>query len=238
MRLKITIDTTNKWIPFEYHRFLQGMIYHALDLDLGTFFHEQGFQIHDRTYKMFVFSELSGRYHIDRQGLVFEEPASFYVSSISSDFMNQIYLFFHQTSYVTLGKLSVKVLEAIPVEDIIYHDSHEYILQTLSPITCYKTDEKHFTTYFHPQSQDFENSLRDNISRKYKALFDDDSKEYFAINEVLRYKKVKVKFKKSLYTGYICTLKVHVSDGYLKLLLHAGLGSKNSSGFGMVKIVE
>lgn len=237
MRIKITIDITNKWIPFEYHGFIQGVIYHALDIRLGSFFHDKGFYIQDRKYKMFVFSELSGRYHIHKKGLIFEEPASFYISSVSSDFMNQLYLYFKNTTSITLGKQIVKVLDVTQVEDVTYHDNNEYILQTLSPITCYKTDKKHFITYFHPKSQDFENSLKDNISRKYKILFKNDFYEYFKIVEIIRYKEVKVKYKKSIYIGYICTMKINVSNGYLKLLLHVGLGAKNAAGFGMVKIV-
>lgn len=238
MRLKITIDAKDKLIPYEYHGFLQGVIYHALNESNGTFFHDQGFSNENRVYKLFVFSELIGKYTPTREGLIFKELASFYVSCVSSEFMNELYAYFHSVNVIALGKQYFEVISADPVEDEIYHDDHEYILQTLSPITCYKTDEKHFTTYFHAKSQDFEESLCNNLARKYLSLFDDNKEEYFKINEVIKCKEVKVKFKKSVYVAYTCTMKVCVSDNYLKLLLHTGLGSKNAAGFGMVKIVK
>ncbi len=238
MRLKITINTIDRFVPYEYHGFLQGVIYHALGQEQGNFFHNQGYTTDNRTYKMFVFSELQGKYVPSKNGLIFKEPAYFYISCISSDFMNQMYMFFSNELYITLGKQAFEILEVGIVSDIEYNESHDYILQSLSPITCYKTDEKHFTTYFHPKSLDFEESLRNNISRKYKILFENDEREFFEIKNIIRFKEVKVKFKKSIYVAYICTLKVHVSDGYLKLLLHTGLGAKNAAGFGMMKIVN
>lgn len=237
MRLKITINTIDKLIPYEYHGFLQGVIYHALNPKNATFFHDEGFSINNRIYKMFVFSELNGKYKPTKEGLIFQEAACFYISSISSEFMNQLYLHFSNEPYITLGNQSLEILTVEPVSDLEYHENQEYILQTLSPITCFKTDEKRFTTYFHAKSQDFENGLKNNMSRKYLTLFDSDDDQFFEIKKIIRCKEVKVKFKKSIYVAYVCTMKVHVSDGYLKLLLHTGLGSKNAAGFGMVKIL-
>lgn len=236
MRLKVRVNLTNKTIPYEYHGFLQGMIYHALLEDQGTFFHDEGFELKNRIYKMFVFSDLSGKYEASRNGLKFLEPATFYISSISSEFLNQLFLYFSKTPYVRFGEQYVEVLEAVPVKDMMYSEDCIYTLQTLSPITAYKTDEKKYTTYFHPKSQDFENSLRDNLNRKYHILYDNSDDQFFEILNIDRYKEVKVKFKKNITLAYICTMKVRVSDRYLKLLMHAGLGSKNAAGFGMMKI--
>lgn len=236
MRLKVTVNITNKLIPYEYHGFLQGMIYHALLEDQGKFFHDEGFELKNRVYKMFVFSELSGKYEASREGLKFLEPATFYVSSISSDFLNQLYLYFKETPYVRFGGQYAEVVEVLPVKDIEYDAKNIYVLQTLSPILAYKTDEKSYTTYFHPRSQDFENSLRDNLNRKYSILYNNSDDEFFEILNIERCKEVKVKFKKNVFVAYVCSMKVRVSDKYLKLLMHTGLGSKNAGGFGMVRI--
>ncbi|RGG78381.1 CRISPR-associated endoribonuclease Cas6 [Coprobacillus sp. AM29-13] len=236
MRLKITIETKNKFIPFEYHGFLQGVIYHSLDKEQGNFFHDEGFG-EQRIYKMFVFSELSGHYHVVKGGLMFDETASFYVSSVSSKLLNTLYEKVHQEGFIYLGKTKFKVVEAIPVKDVIYHEDHVYYLTTISPIVCYKTDAKKFMTFFHPKSQDFELSLQENLRRKYLTLFEDDTNELFEIQEIIKYRNTKVKYKKMVYNAYNCTMKVKVSPGYLKLLMHVGLGSKNAAGFGMVRIL-
>jgi len=237
MRLKVSINLKDKWIPFEYHGFLQGIIYRALDKNSGTFFHNQGFNSNNRIYRMFVFSELCGKFHIQNKGIVFDEEADFYISSISSDFMNQLYLYFYNNDYIMLGKVKAEIVNVMPVEDQVYNDNHEYILKTLSPIVCYKTDQKKYRTYFNPKSQDFEDSIRNNLLRKYNILYDKNN-EYFEILQIIKTKEVKVKFKKCIYPANNLTMKVKVSDKYLKLLLHTGLGSKNASGFGMMKILK
>lgn len=237
MRLKITLQTTNKFIPFEYHGFLQSTIYHALDNNTSTFFHDVGFG-KNRIYKMFVFSELNGKYRLVNDGLIFKEPVSFYVSSIIPEFINQLYTYFSSTTSIILGKEIIDILDVSIIEFLTYNDSNEYIINTLSPITSYKTDKKHFTTYFHPKSEDFENSLKDNLSRKFSIFSSDNSNEFFEIKEIIKCKEMKVKYKNSIYPAYTCKMKIHVSNNYLKLLLETGLGSKNSAGFGMVKIIE
>jgi len=236
MRLKITIETKDKFIPFEYHGFLQGVIYHSLDEEQGNFFHDEGFGEH-RIYKMFVFSELSGHYHVVKGGLMFDETATFYVSSVSSKLLNTLYEKFSQKGFIYLGQTQFKVIEVVPVKDVIYHKDHIYYLTTISPIVCYKTDAKKFMTFFHPKSQDFELSLQENLRRKYLTLFDNDDDQFFEIQEVIKYRNTKVKYKRMVYNAYNCTMKVKVSPGYLKLLMHVGLGSKNAAGFGMMRIL-
>ena len=236
MRLKITIETKDKFIPFEYHGYLQGVIYHSLDEEQGNFFHDEGFGEH-RIYKMFVFSELSGYYRVVKGGLMFDETASFYISSVSSKLLNRVYEKVHEDGFIYLGQTKFKVVEAKPVKDVIYHEDHIYYLITISPIVCYKTDEKKFMTFFHPKSQDFETSLQENLQRKYLTLFDSDDDQFFEIQEVIKYRNTKVKYKRMVYNAYNCTMKVKVSPGYLKLLMHVGLGSKNAAGFGMMRIL-
>lgn len=236
MRLKITIETKDKFIPFEYHGFLQGVIYHSLDEEQGNFFHDEGFG-EQRIYKMFVFSELSGHYHVVKGGLMFDETATFYVSSVSSKLLNTLYKKFSQDGFIYLGHTQFKVIEVVPVEDIIYHKDHIYYLTTISPIVCYKTDEKKFMTFFHPKSQDFEISLQENLRRKYLTLFDNNNDEFFEIRKIIKYRNTKVKYKRMVYSAYNCTMKVKASPRYLKLLMHVGLGSKNAEGFGMMRIL-
>lgn len=237
MRLKVKLDATDKFVPFEYHGFLQGAIYHAMTEKQGDFFHDKGFG-ENRRYKMFVFSELIGKYTVSQGGLTFNDSVSFYISSVSSQMLNRLYEVFNQSDSLILGKTEFPIIEAVPVDDIHYNDSHEYTLTTISPIVTYKTDEHHFSTYFHPKSADFEASLQENLKRKYVALFNEDNQnEYFEIKKIIKYKNVMVKYKKNIFSSYTCTMKVKVSDQYLKLLMHTGLGAKNAAGFGMMKIL-
>lgn len=236
MRVKIIVDTKNDIIPFEYHGFLQGAIYKSLTVS-GEFIHDHGVG-EERTYKMFTFSELSGKYEVADGGIVFLQPCCFYVTSIYATVLNEVFSYYTENKKILLGKNEYEVLDVIPINDECQtNESKEYTIRTLSPITCYKTDEKRYRTYFNPKSQDFEDSLLNNLIHKAEALNEDVSDEYFSIDKVLKEKVIKIKFKNNVYTAYYCTLRITVSDYFLWLLMHTGLGSKNSAGFGMVEIL-
>ena len=240
MRLKITLDTKGQPVPFEYHGYLQGMIYHALNDDTAEQLHDRGYG-DDRIYKLFVFSELSGKYVIKNRSLVFTEPVRFYVSSVSSEMLNELYTFFNENEEVRFGRNMFDVVSAEPVREFGYNENMEYRIRTISPITAYKTDEKNYTTYFNPKSADFENSLHDNLRRKYVTCYGEElsaEDDIFEILDVEKSSKRISKYKETNYNAYMCVMRVKVSDTYLKLLMHTGLGASNSAGYGMMCIME
>lgn len=187
---------------------------------------------------MFVFSELKGKYEVKDGGLCFKDYPSFYISSVDSSFLNQIYLYYYEQKSIVLGRFTFDIVKIEPVENLVYNNNHEYIIQTISPVCCYKTDEKRYITYFHPKSQDFEMSIRDNLERKLKILGMDTSQEFFEILEVIREKKVRVKFKRMVIQSYNVRMKIRVSNEYLKMMMHTGMGARNSGGFGMIQIIK
>lgn len=237
MRLKIVIDTKSVCIPYEYHGFLQAAIYKALEESKADFYHNVGYESHNRHYKMFVFSDLKGPYYADGNGLYFKDYAKLFVSSLDSDFLNQLYIYFDYYRTIQIGDNIFEVISAEPMlDDVQLHEDNEYWIQTLSPVTCYKTDEKRYTTYFYPKSADFENSIQNNLSAKLLTILDDTDGEFFEIKEIQNIKRRPVKYKQMVIEAYSFKMKIRCSDNYLKLLLHCGMGSKNSAGFGMIRL--
>ncbi|MDO4467662.1 MAG: CRISPR-associated endoribonuclease Cas6 [Bacillota bacterium] len=237
MRLKLVIDTGSSCIPYEYHGFLQAAIYRALEEKKADFYHNVGYESHNRHYKMFVFSDLKGNYYSDGKGLYFKENAKWYISSLDPDFMNQLYIYFTFQGKIQIGKEVFDLVEVTPmVDEVRLKPSQEYWVQTLSPVTCYKTDEKKYTTYFDPKSSDFENSVRTNLEGKLLTVLPDTENEFFEILEVQRSKMRIVKYKQMNIHAYNVRMKIRCSDNYLKILMHTGMGSKNSAGFGMLKL--
>lgn len=237
MRLQIQINTRDVLIPYEYHGFLQAAIYKGLSEKNATFYHDKGYG-ENRLFKMFVFSELMGRYEAVENGLYFLNNPSFFISSLDPSFLNQIYQFYTDLGELTLGNSVFEITRIGPVNDMFFHENNEYVMRTLSPVLCYKTDEKRYKTYFHPKSSDFEISVRENLRRKAEAIGIDPSNDFFEILEVFKAKQVRVKFKRSTNPSYSCQMKIRVSDNYLKLLLHTGMGAKNSAGFGMIQLMD
>lgn len=170
--------------------------------------------------------------------MIFKEDPSFYISSVDSSFLNQIYSYYLNKGFIQFGKHELEITNIGPVEDIKLHQDQEYMIQTISPITCYKTDEKKYKTYFNPKSFDFEQSILDNVRRKSEALGLDHTEDSFSIKDVKWMKETKVKFKGNIISAYHVRMIINTSDAYLKLFMHTGMGSKNSSGFGMIKIVD
>jgi len=52
------------------------------------------------------------------------------------------------------------------------------------------------------------------------------------------YEKGKRKFKGFIIKGWMGIYELHLPETYLSMALDAGLGAKNSQGFGMVEVIE
>lgn len=236
MRLKLVIDI-NQEIPFSYHHYLQGMIYHAIEDSSSVALHDQG--IGESNYKYFTFSELKGPYINSGKGIRFTKPAYLYITSASASMLNHLYIEFMENPKVRIGRNTFNIIGIEPInDDVIFNENNHYVLRTLSPITCYKTDRKGYTTYFDARSSDFEDSIISNLQKKFKALFESDDDEFIEFIDIRKIKEVKVKYKNVLYVAYNLEMEAKISDEYLRLLLHSGLGAKNSAGFGMMELIK
>ena len=60
------VDSDRIVLPIQYNHIIQAMIYSILDDELAHFLHEKGFQTEKRTFKMFTFSRLKGRYILNK----------------------------------------------------------------------------------------------------------------------------------------------------------------------------
>ena len=54
-------------LPLHYNHIIQGMIYKAINTQLAIFLHNKGFQNKGRSFKLFTFSRLNGRYEINKE---------------------------------------------------------------------------------------------------------------------------------------------------------------------------
>ena len=74
MQLMIYINLESPLIlPVNYNHILQAVIYQGIGKasDFGNFMHEEGYYLGQRQYKMFQFSQLSGKYSIKNNQIVF-----------------------------------------------------------------------------------------------------------------------------------------------------------------------
>ena len=239
MKIKITFNTNNKIIPFEYKGYLQGAIYKCFDEEMGTFIHDSGVTYEDKSFKMFTYSELLGKFNVVKgRGLKFEDEATFYVTSIFKEIIDSVYEYYLQDDILVLGHNGFNIKSVELIEDY-FNEQETYTIRTLSPIITYKTDKKNYRTFFNPQSEDFETALRNNLERKYMSLYEEEpDNEYFEVIKATNIRKQVAKYKTSVFDSFHCELEIRCSYRYLQLLVLTGAGSKNSAGFGMIEIKD
>ena len=236
VRLKIRLKVDKLNLPISYKHILQGVIYDMLRHDdQGIFYHDKGYQLEDKVFKMFVFSDLLGKYEIKGDRIVFDDQVVFYVSSMDNDFAQQIYTFLENNDAVYMLKQKAGIVSFDVQQIKPFRGVKEITLKTISPITAYTTKDKK-VTYFYPGSPEFEKSLRDNIEHKFTAYEYPAQNVEFNITGIEYSKKLIVKYKDTLYAAYKCEFKVLTNYDCLRIMYETGAGSKNSCGFGMIEI--
>ncbi len=239
MRLEIILEGKGTLkVPLYYNAALQGFVYSILG-KIATRIHDEGFGEY-RKFKMFVFSELFGdtRKITDRY-IYFKSPVKFYLASPYTFVIQSIFdRIFNDSSGLSFHGFRITGINI--QEDSM--DGDEIVARTLSPITAYRTfkdiDGKNKTIYFSPAEREFVELLEKNLQRKHKVFygseFDGDIViEPLEVDCLRDYRKVL--YKGTVVKGWHGKFRLKAPPEILKLALYAGLGSKNSQGFGMIK---
>ena len=236
MRLKVVFNSEQLSLPINYQHILQGLIYSAFDKkEYGAFIHDEGYQLDNKKFKFFVFSNLFGDYKVENNIISFNGDVYFYVSSYNLEFINKLYEYFRNNPHLYLSRNKVEVKE-IEVLNLDYFDDYKVVtLHALSPVVAYITRDK-YVNYFKPSSDLFEQLCINNLDDKNMTLDNPFDEIYFKILNVSNEKKRLVNFKNSFYVSYLCDIKVKVNYYALKLIYDTGLSSKGSAGFGMMEI--
>jgi len=227
-------------LPIHYNNITQGFIYNMIDRELSGFLHNKGYG-EGRKFKLFCFSNIIGRSHIDRKSnnIIFKTPIKLEISSPDEYFCES----FANTILKKEVKLGTNILEIGSIEisrqDVL---EDKITLQTLSPITAYSTllrpDGRKYTCFFQPGEEDFNRIVEENLRKKYYAYTEiqpPNDRVHFAPLTPPRLHIVK--YKGFIIKGYTCKLKVEGPRQLLQIAVDAGLGSKNSQGFGCVRLL-
>lgn len=120
-------------------------------------------------------------------------------------------------------------------------------VRALSPIAVYSTltdaAGKKKTYYYNPWEQEFQVKILENLRHKWAALYkgkDPPSIEgaYIKPVRVSKRNEAIVKFKGTVIKGWTGLYELNLPGPYFQLAYDAGLGAKNSQGFGMVEVVR
>ncbi len=242
MQIKIVFQSSSPIrLPIHYNSAVQGMIYKNISEELAEFLHDKGFLYEKRPFKLFTFSRLLGEYSIDKitDSITFSNKVSLVISSPVEEFCNQLgnHLLLKDKIQLYNNEVKVEKLE-LAYEKIM---DEKIDVTTLSPITIYSTlkkaDGSKYTCYFEPGEKEFEQQLDANLRKKYCILHGKNGPQKpVSLSNVRGIKKNIVRYKNFIIKGYSFKFELTGPKELLQIAVDAGVGSKNSQGFGCIRL--
>ena len=236
-------------LPIHYNHLIQSFIYRSLHETIASFYHEEGFAYGKRRFKLFSFSRLLSPKRLflakSRQ-IVFEGRVCLKIGAMDERVLESLATYLVRRGRFRLGK-NVCELEAVEVEMPV-EARGPVLVQVLSPITIYstlKTPEGRKKTYFYtPFEEEFSRKILDNLKRKAVAYYGEavtlppQEEAYIRPVRVSKKNEAIINFKGFWIKGWTGLYELNLPVPYFELAYNAGLGAKNSQGFGMVEVVE
>jgi CRISPR-associated endoribonuclease Cas6 len=246
MRIELTLDSANNEkvrLPRINLNLLQAMIYKIMPDELSEFLHEKGYKYEKRKFKLFSYSWIRGKKKpaFDEKHIYFEAPLKLTISSPIAETLEGLANGSLTSQTIRLGNNELICSSVLVKNDAVETDS--IILNTLSPITCfstlYKADGKPYTVYHDPREDVFQQQIRENLKKKY-ALIHPDKKipdTEIEIQPIGKPRQQIARFKEEdprPIKGWWGKFRLKGSKEMLQVALDAGLGAKNSAGFGCI----
>lgn len=227
-------------LPLPYNHILQGFIYSTMDEELAEFLHEKGYGA-GRKFKLFACSNITnliGRTKVNRGMIQFGKKIKIEISSpvieLCESFANGLF-----KKQLNLGSNSVEV-SGIKIEKQEVKENSIKV-RTLSPVVAYSTlnrsDGTKYTCYFHPREADFQRIISENLRKKYTAFTKTEPpKDDIDIKPLNDPKLNIINYKNTIIKGYSGIFELTGPQELLQMALDAGLGSKNSQCFGLIRL--
>lgn len=224
-------------LPINYNHIIQSIIYNALSVmpDYASFLHESGYVRGGRQYKMFSFSQLVGKYRINNKKIIFDSCVEFKVRSPEPLLINLLDVSFCNYG-ISFGNNHFENVETVLSDYTV--ENHNLVIKMLSPLTVYSTDNfTEETYYFSPFEAQFYEAVSQNFVRKYKTFFGIIPQEPIRMYSTEKnIRKFVTRYQGKYIIAWFGTFILTGERKYLDFLYQAGLGSRNSQGFGMFDI--
>ncbi|HIY02969.1 MAG TPA: CRISPR-associated endoribonuclease Cas6 [Candidatus Blautia faecipullorum] len=226
-------------LPINYQHILQSILYRTLaySSDLSDFIHDAGYAFGDRQYKMFQFSLLEGKYQVCQKKIRFEEYLILEIRSPENRVIQMLAQGFRERG-IWFGDIHCGDVE-VELRDYTI-EAPELEIRMKTPITVYSTDRESGSTYFYaPDDELFYAKVCDNFFRKYYAYYGVPPASEIILQPICVTEKDKfvTRYKQSYITGWYGVYRLSGKRKYLDFLYQAGLGGKNSQGFGMFQLL-
>ncbi|MDD4570021.1 MAG: CRISPR-associated endoribonuclease Cas6 [Tepidanaerobacteraceae bacterium] len=209
---------------------------------MAAFLHEKGFVSDGRSFKLFAFSRLTGRYEINKEkgSIKFYDDISMTISSPVSEFCNSIANGMLTKRWLDFGNNRVEAEKMFVRQHTV--DKPEIKIRVLSPIVAYSTflrpDGRKYTCYFQPGEPDYDRLVGNNLRKKYQAYYGKQAPAgEVKVKKLGQIKMHVLNYKDTVIKGYSGRLMISGPRELLQMAVDAGVGSKGSQGFGCVELI-
>ncbi|BCS93382.1 CRISPR-associated endoribonuclease Cas6 [Metallosphaera javensis (ex Sakai et al. 2022)] len=219
-------------VPTHYNYLVQSAIYHRLPGRISRALHEKGIREGPRHFKMFTFSRLYGDFTRDQEGLLFRDRAYLCFSSPLERVATEVYRSFLVDPVMRLdnAELMVEVMKVVEEPEF----TSSTLVYTLSPITVYRKSDDGIR-YYSPYELEWGALVDLNAKRKYHALKGRYLKSGLQVRP-LNAGLIRVKYKDNLIMAWKGEFQMRGPKSLQRVVYEAGMGSKNSQGFGMIEV--
>jgi CRISPR-associated endoribonuclease Cas6 len=255
MRFKINLSLNNskfKTIPLNYQYELSSYIYRTIakgNAEYAEWLHHNGFNIEGKQFRLFTFSNFDIPQKTINKELaqlqIIGNSASFEISFLPERSTDEFVKGIFADQHFSIGDsnckadFSVQNIELLPQPNF----NQSYTGITISPIciTCKNDFDKFgYLAPNHPLAQEL---LLKNLYHKYEAFYGkpyniEDS--FFIWKTIVepQSKLITIKSNTPQQTkvrGYHCKFSIFTTPELMKIAYNAGIGEKNSMGFGCIK---
>jgi len=251
MRIKIELSSEKRiTLPVGFNSIIQAMIYSFFEKESAKWLHEKGFKYEKRSFKLFTFSPFleNGYYDKIRKTFKFPQNISFLFSSPVDWIIQEFAVNFIKQSYLSFNgqKAFINSINVLKNPDI---GKESIVINAVTPIEVHSTfkrnDGKKITHYYSPYETGFNDLINNNLKKKWESFFknkcpfDINIKPLFSgnKNEKIRYFGTGEN-NKTLIKGWKGKFILRGDPEILKFGYAAGLGSRNSQGYGMFEVMK
>lgn len=242
MRVILSLNSKKEIaLPVSYNEIIQGFIYRNIEESLAEDIHNRGFTFEKRNFKLFTFSRLLGKTRINKDLFSISTPFKLIISSPYKEILQSLAENLIKKQELRLGDNEL-YLESISVS-FAPEMKDTVSIRMLSPVTVYSTlttpDGRKKTYYYNPKEKEFSELIRQNIIKKYLAFYSKPpSSQEFAIEpvKVTREDEKIISYKGFIIKGWMGRYRLSGAKELLQLAYDAGIGAKNSQGFGCFEV--
>lgn len=227
-------------LPINYHHILQAVIYKGIETlpEYAKQVHDYGYRNEKRSYKLFQFSQLKGKYRIEQRKIIFYEDVHFEIRSVDIRLIQALKKYFEENG-ICYGERKIRDVE-VKLDDRMV-EQEDILVKMKTPLTVHSTDRfSKKTFFFRPDDERFAELVNENFKRKYKAYTGMFPQEDLVIEVVQFSEKDKyvTNYKGFYISGWYGTYRLKGKRKYLDFLYQTGIGDRNSQGFGMFDLKD